>query len=113
MSDSRQPDRTEIERTQRLLGKRFELQWIIGRGGMSTVWLAHDVEQQRDVAVKILKPEYTENEEFRARFRNEASAAQDLDSPNVVRTYDSGEVEDPDNGTVFCYIIMELSLIHI
>lgn len=107
MSDSRQPDRTEIERTQRLLGERFELQWIIGRGGMSTVWLAHDVEQQRDVAVKILKPEYTENEEFRARFRNEASAAQDLDSPNVVRTYDSGEVEDPDNGTVFCYIIME------
>lgn len=107
MSDSRQPDRTEIERTQRLLGERFELQWIIGRGGMSTVWLAHDVEQLRDVAVKILKPEYTENEEFRARFRNEASAAQDLDSPNVVRTYDSGEVEDPDNGTVFCYIIME------
>lgn len=107
MSDSRQPDRTEIERTQRLLGERFELQWIIGRGGMSTVWLAHDVEKLRDVAVKILKPEYTENEEFRARFRNEASAAQDLDSPNVVRTYESGEVEDPDNGTVFCYIIME------
>ena len=107
MSDSRQPDRTEIERTQRLLGERFELQWIIGRGGMSTVWLAHDVEKQRDVAVKILKPEYTENEEFRARFRNEASAAQDLDSPNVVDTYESGEVEDPDNGTVFCYIIME------
>ncbi|WP_293819128.1 serine/threonine-protein kinase [uncultured Corynebacterium sp.] len=107
MSDSRQPDRTEIERTQRLLGERFELQWIIGRGGMSTVWLARDIKQQRDVAVKILKPEYTENEEFRARFRNEASAAQDLDSPNVVRTYESGEVEDPDNGTVFCYIIME------
>lgn len=107
MSDPHQPDRTEIERTQRLLGERFELQWIIGRGGMSTVWLAQDLEQQRDVAVKILKPEYTENEEFRARFRNEASAAQDLASPNVVNTYESGEVEDPDNGTVFCYIIME------
>lgn len=107
MSDSRQPDRTEIERTQRLLGERYELQWIIGRGGMSTVWLAHDTEKLRDVAVKILKPEYTENEEFRARFRNEASAAQHLSSPNVVNTYDSGEVEAPDNGTVFCYIIME------
>ncbi|MGJ4083136.1 serine/threonine-protein kinase [Corynebacterium macclintockiae] len=107
MSDSQQPDRTEIERTQRLLGARYELQWVIGRGGMSTVWLARDGEEERDVAVKILRPEYTENEEFRARFRNEAEAAQDLSSPNVVITYDSGEVEDPDNGTVFCYIIME------
>ena len=100
MSDSQQPDRTEIERTQRLLGARYELQWVIGRGGMSTVWLARDGEEERDVAVKILRPEYTENEEFRARFRNEAEEAQDLSSPNVVITYDSGEVED-------------LSLIHI
>ncbi len=56
MSDSQQPDRTEIERTQRLLGARYELQWVIGRGGMSTVWLARDGEEERDVAVKILRP---------------------------------------------------------
>ena len=73
---------------------RYQLNWIIGRGGMSTVWLARDTEAQRDVAVKILKPEYTENEEFRTRFRNEASAAEQLNSPNVVATYDYGEVRD-------------------
>ncbi|WP_426705726.1 protein kinase domain-containing protein [Corynebacterium auriscanis] len=100
-----QPDRTDFERVQRLLGSRYELNWIIGRGGMSTVWLARDTEHQRDVAVKILKPEYTENEEFRTRFRNEASAAEQLNSPNVVATYDYGEVRD--HGAVFCYIIME------
>nr|WP_295643851.1 serine/threonine-protein kinase [uncultured Corynebacterium sp.] len=100
-----QPDRTDFDRVQAMLGSRYQLNWIIGRGGMSTVWLARDTEQQRDVAVKILKPEYTENEEFRTRFRNEASAAEQLDSPNVVATYDYGEVRD--RGAVFCYIIME------
>ncbi|MGV0409531.1 serine/threonine-protein kinase [Corynebacterium resistens] len=100
-----QPDRTDFDRVQDMLGPRYQLNWIIGRGGMSTVWLARDTEAQRDVAVKILKPEYTENEEFRTRFRNEASAAEQLNSPNVVATYDYGEVRD--RGAVFCYIIME------
>ena len=103
--DDLQPDRTDFDRVQGLLGSRYQLNWIIGRGGMSTVWLARDTEKQRDVAVKILKPEYTENEEFRTRFRNEASAAEQLDSPNVVATYDYGEVRD--RGAVLCYIIME------
>ena len=100
-----QPDRTDFDRVQGLLGSRYQLNWIIGRGGMSTVWLARDTEEQRDVAVKILKPEYTDNEEFRTRFRNEAQAAEQLNSPNVVTTYDYGEVRD--RGAVLCYIIME------
>ena len=100
-----QPDRTDIDRTQRLLGERYQLNWIIGRGGMSTVWLARDTQAGRDVAVKILKPEYTDNEEFRTRFRNESQAAEQLHSINVVETYDYGEVRD--GGAVFCYIIME------
>ena len=101
----RQPDRTDIERTQQLLGDRYELNWIIGRGGMSTVWLAWDTQTERDVAVKILKPEYTDNPEFRTRFRNESHAAARLHSENVVETYDYGEVQN--GGTVFCFIIME------
>ncbi|WP_420536408.1 serine/threonine-protein kinase [Corynebacterium heidelbergense] len=103
--DPDQPDRTDIDRTQHLLGPRYELSWIIGRGGMSTVWLAFDHEADRDVAVKILKPEYTENPEFRARFRNESEAAEALRSENVVTTYDYGEVRE--NGAVFCFIVME------
>lgn len=99
------PDRTDIERTQHMLGDRYELSWIIGRGGMSTVWLAWDKELERDVAIKILKPEYTDSAEFRTRFRNEAEAAQQLRSPNVVSTYDYGEVHD--HGAKFSFIVME------
>ncbi|WP_246394804.1 serine/threonine-protein kinase [Corynebacterium anserum] len=101
-----QPDRTDIESIQRLLGDRYQLSWIIGRGGMSTVWLAWDKDKERDVAVKILKPEYTENDEFRKRFRNEAEASEEFHSDNVVATYDYGEVRG-DNGAMFCFIIME------
>lgn len=104
-SSPQQPDRTDIERTQHMLGDRYELSWIIGRGGMSTVWLAWDKELERDVAIKILKPEYTDNAEFRTRFRNEAEAAQQLRSPNVVSTYDYGEVHD--HGAKFSFIVME------
>ncbi len=100
-----QPDRTDFERTQHLLGERYQLSWIIGRGGMATVWLARDTKEQRDVAVKVLKPEFTDNPEFRTRFRNEAHAAEDFHSENVVATYDYGEVAD--GGSVFCFIIME------
>ena len=65
------------------------------------------------MAIKILKPEYTESPEFRERFRNEAEAAEHFDSPNVVATYDYGEIS-PDGSqpthetrAVFCYIVME------
>ena len=111
--EQHQPDRTDIEYTQRLLGERYQLSWIVGRGGMSTVWLARDTVAQRDVAIKILKPEYTESPEFRERFRNEAEAAEHFDSPNVVATYDYGEISPDgsqptqDTRAVFCYIVME------
>lgn len=99
------PDRTDIDRTQRLLGARYELCWILGRGGMSTVWLAWDSELGRDVAVKVLKPEYTDSPEFRARFRNESRAAEALNSRNVVTTLDAREVYL--DGATFCYLVME------
>lgn len=96
-------------RAQRLIGEDYELRWIIGRGGMSTVWLAvdhTDPDNPREVAVKALRPEFSNAPEFLSRFRNEAAAAESLDSDNVVRTFDYREVPDP-SGTVFCFIVME------
>ncbi|MEH0147872.1 protein kinase [Corynebacterium sp. Q4381] len=91
---------------QQLIGPDYQLQWVIGHGGMSTVWLADDAVNEREVALKILRPEYSGNEEFLARFRNEALAAEGINSPNVVATYDYREVQTP-AGFTMCFIAME------
>lgn len=94
------------EDLQQLVGDGYKLQWIIGHGGMSTVWLADDLANEREVAIKVLRPEYSSNAEFLARFRNEALSAQGINSDNVVATYDYREA-DTDAGSTVCYIIME------
>lgn len=99
-------DTTGRERLQRLIGADYRLQWIIGHGGMSTVWLADDVVNEREVAIKVLRPEFSDNREFLVRFRNEAIAAESIQSENVVRTYDFREIPDP-AGHTFCFIAME------
>ncbi|MFP7365315.1 serine/threonine-protein kinase [Corynebacterium callunae] len=99
-------DNTGIERLQQLIGDDYRLQWIIGHGGMSTVWLADDVLHDREVAIKVLRPEFSDNREFLSRFRNEAQAAENIDSEHVVATYDYREVPDP-AGHTFCFIVME------
>lgn len=91
---------------QRLIGPDYTLQWVIGHGGMSTVWLADDPAHDREVAIKVLRPEFSANEEFLARFRNEAYAAEDITSENVVATYDYREVPS-DEGHAMCFIVME------
>ncbi len=91
---------------QRLVGSNYQLQWVIGHGGMSTVWLADDVAGEREVAIKVLRPEFSSNEEFLTRFRNEALAAEGINSPNVVATYDYREVQTP-AGFTMCFIVME------
>ena len=73
---------------QELIGSDYELQWIIGHGGMSTVWLADDTLNDREVAIKVLRPEFSDNQEFLSRFRNEAKSAESIQSDNVVATYD-------------------------
>ncbi|HIW90454.1 MAG TPA: serine/threonine protein kinase [Candidatus Corynebacterium avicola] len=89
-------------------GHRFTVSRIVGRGGMSTVWLAYDAERGQDVAVKVLKPELTDDPEFRNRFRLEAEAAETIDSENVVATYDYGEQPNVDGtGVTYCFIVME------
>ena len=91
---------------QELIGPDYQLQWIIGHGGMSTVWLADDTTRDREVAVKVLRPEFSANEEFLSRFRNEANAAEGINSENVVATYDYREVPTLE-GYPMCFIIME------
>lgn len=93
------------EHLQALIGEDYQLQWIVGHGGMSTVWLADDVRNDREVALKVLRPEFSDNNEFLSRFRNEAKAAESIDSDNVVATYDYRELED--NGRTFCYMALE------
>lgn len=105
MSDNN--DTTGIERLQQLIGPDYTLKWIIGHGGMSTVWLADDVNNgNREVAIKVLRPEFSDNSEFLSRFRNEALAAEKIDSDNVVQTYDYREITDAADHT-FCFIVME------
>lgn len=101
-----QEDITGKDRLQELIGADYRLQWIIGHGGMSTVWLADDVVNDREVAIKVLRPEFSDNQEFLSRFRNEAQAAENIDSEHVVATYDYREVPDP-AGHTFCFIVME------
>lgn len=93
------------EHLQALIGDDYQLQWIIGHGGMSTVWLADDVRGDREVAIKVLRPEFSDNTEFLSRFRNEAQSAESINSENVVATYDYRELED--NGRTFCFMALE------
>ena len=86
----------------KLLGSRYELVEKIGNGGMSTVYRATDKVLKRDVAVKILRDEFTTDEEFIKRFEAEAQSAARLTHANIVSIYDVG-VE----GNLY-YIVMEL-----
>lgn len=85
-----------------LIGERYEILEKIGTGGMSDVYKATDHKLNRNVAVKVLKQEFSENENFVSKFRVEAQAAAGLMHPNVVNVYDVGE-----EGGIH-YIVMEL-----
>ena len=85
-----------------LLGNRYRILELIGEGGMALVYKAECLLLQRTVAVKVLRPQYSSDKEFVARFRREAQAAASLSHPNVVNIYDVGE----DEGVH--YIVMEL-----
>ena len=70
------------------LAGRYEIQEQVGIGGMANVYKAKDLIDDITVAVKILKDEYIQNEEFLRRFRNEAKAIAGLSHPNIVKVYD-------------------------
>jgi len=72
----------------RLLDGRYEILEAIGSGGMAVVYKAKCHRLNRMVAVKILKPEYARDEEFRRHFRAESQAVAMLSHPNIVSIYD-------------------------
>ena len=93
----------------RMLGDRYELVSVIGRGGMAEVWEARDVRLGRRVAIKILRPDLARDPAFQARFRREAQSAASLNHPNIVAVYDTGEdvYLDGTESTIVPYIVME------
>lgn len=83
------------------ISDRYLIVRSIGEGGMANVYLAHDTILDRDVAIKILRGDLSNDEKFVRRFQREALAASSLSHPNIVEMYDVGE----DNGIY--YIVME------
>ncbi len=86
----------------RVLGGRYRLIELLGEGGMATIYRAHDNQLDRDVAVKLLRPQYGRDAGFIARFRHEAQSAASLNHPNVVNVFDYGTDEAGP------FIVMEL-----
>ncbi len=84
-----------------ILGNRYQIEKLIGEGGMALVYLAKDNLLDRPVAIKVLRPEYSSDQEFLERFQREAKSAAKLCHPNVVNIYDVGQ-----RGNTY-YIVME------
>jgi eukaryotic-like serine/threonine-protein kinase len=88
-----------------MIGKRISGRYkvidMVGGGGMANVYLAHDMILDRDVAVKMLRLDFANDEEFIRRFHREAQSATSLVHPNIVSIYDVGEEKD------LYYIVME------
>jgi serine/threonine protein kinase len=85
----------------RLLNKRYQLLETLGKGGMAIVYRAQDLMLERQVAVKVLREDFSSDPAFQERFRREAKAAANLSHPNIVTMHDFGL----DNGQLF--LVME------
>ncbi|WP_164669053.1 Stk1 family PASTA domain-containing Ser/Thr kinase [Virgibacillus doumboii] len=84
-----------------LLNERYRINETIGGGGMANVYLARDIILNRDVAIKVLRLDYANDEEFIARFDREAQSATSLAHPNIINIYDVGEEDQ------ILYMVME------
>jgi serine/threonine-protein kinase len=84
-----------------VLGGRYRLDQVLGQGGMATIFRATDGQLGREVAVKVLRPEFGSDPQFVERFTREARAAASLSHPNIVQVYDYG------TSPVGPYIVME------
>src|SRR6201999_4545023 len=87
----------------RLLGERYELDGVVGRGGMAEVYRARDLRLDRTVSIKTLRADLARDQTFQARFRREAQSAASLNNPSIVAVYDTRE--DAASGVPF--IVME------
>lgn len=85
----------------RKINGRYKILELIGGGGMSNVYLAHDMILDRDIAIKILRYDFSNEEELRRRFQREALSTTSLAHPNIVNIFDVGEEE------TLHYLVME------
>ncbi len=95
---------------ERILNSRYRIESLIGRGGMADVYLGHDLSLDRQVAVKMLRPDLARDPQFQGRFRREAQSSASLNHRNIVGVYDTGraDVEDSHHDQVKTpYIVME------
>ena len=83
-----------------IIKDRYEIEEVLGEGGMAFVYKAKDKQLQRTVAIKTLKPNYVNQEKFVDRFRREAQTAANLNHPNIVQIFDWGIEDEP-------YFVME------
>ena len=88
------------------LSDRYRLQRLIATGGMGQVWEALDTRLGRQVAIKVLKAEFSTDPEFVERFRAEARIVAMLNHPGIASVYDYGETELEDARTA--YLVMEM-----
>jgi serine/threonine-protein kinase len=99
-----------VSTAPRILGGRYEIGDLIGRGGMADVYLGHDARLGRQVAIKMLRSDLARDHNFLMRFRREAQSAASLNHPNIVAIFDSGEDEVIDaSGArhILPFIVME------
>jgi serine/threonine-protein kinase len=99
-----------VNTAPRILGGRYEVGDLIGRGGMADVYLGHDARLGRQVAIKMLRSDLARDHNFLMRFRREAQSAASLNHPNIVAIFDSGEDEVLDAGGArhtLPFIVME------
>jgi eukaryotic-like serine/threonine-protein kinase len=86
-----------------VLADRYELEELVANGGMSRIYRARDSALERDVALKVLRPQFGDDEEYVARFRREARMVAQLSHPNIVTVIDRGEA-DGNQFIVFEYV---------
>ena len=81
--------------------ERYQILTLLGEGGMGAVYKAHDITLQRDVAIKVLHPQFVRREDFRERFLQEARTAARMNHSGIVQVHDFGQKQD------ILYIVME------
>ena len=91
--------------TPQVLGERYEIGGVLGRGGMAEVHRGRDLRLGREVAVKVLRSDLARDPSFQVRFRREAQASASLNHPAIVAVYDTGEDRTGTGATP--YIVME------
>src|ERR671938_654465 len=99
-----------VNESPRVLGNRYEVGDLLGRGGMAEVPLGRDTRLGRTIAIKLLRTDLARDATFQARFRREAQSAAALNHPAIVAVYDTGEEQVVESGGAVVslpYIVME------